>query len=174
MAALVAYGIAKKMSADEFRDWLAGEHQKDGKALGRGINAAYEAYCKKAATAPSGKSSADSTAPNRASVDQTALREAQQKAFRYSKAQPNLKFNLPASIKGKGVFMLLVQEDEHGVTSIVPMALDEQKALEAFNAVDRHFEQNPGDKGWDMSVSARVAGNRLAKTKATTTSKKVA
>lgn len=173
VAALVAYGISQNMSAGQFRDWLGGEHMdKDGKVLGRGINPAYEAHCKKAA-----KTSRSATTPAQpsTSVDQTVLREAQQKAFRFGKVQSSLKFNVPASIKGKGVFMLLVREDENGMTSVVPMALDEQKALEAFNAVERHFEQNPGDRSWDLSVSAKSAGNRLAKAANTqTTRKKVA
>lgn len=175
VAALVACGISQNLSVGQFRDWLGGEHKnKDGELLGRGINPAYEAHCKKAAQTSSGNLSGDT--PNRAqtsaSIDQTVLREAQQKAFRFGKVQPNLKFKLPTSIKGKGVFVLLVQEDEHGVTSMVPMALDEQKALEVFHAVDQHFEQNPGDKTWDVSVSAKSAGNRIAKASTATTSRK--
>ncbi|HWU19324.1 MAG TPA: hypothetical protein VN155_16710 [Devosia sp.] len=172
-AALVAYGVSKNMSEGQFRDWLGGEHKdKEGKVLGRGINPAYEAHCKKTAKATSGRPTGNSVASAPAAVDQTVLREAQQKAFRFGKVQSSLKFNVPASIRGKGVFMLLVREDEHGVTSVVPMALDEQKALEAFNAVDRHFEQNPGDKSWDVSVSAKSAGNRIAKAANTPTSRK--
>lgn len=173
VAALVAYGISQNMSAGKFRDWLGGEHKKDGKVYGRGINPAYEAHCKKATKTTTGKSSGNSTpAQPPAALDQTVLREAQQKAFRFGKVQPSLKFKVPASIKGKGVFMLLVREDENGVTSVVPMALDEQKALEAFNAVDRHFEQNPGDKNWEVSVSVKSAGNRIAKAASTATSRK--
>lgn len=173
-AALVAYGISQNMSEGQFRDWLGGEHKKDNKVLGRGINPAYEAHCKKAAKATPVASSATSVAPTQTSVsvDQTALREAQQRAFRHGKVQPSLKFNVSASIKGKGVYMLLVREDEFGVTSVVPMALDEQKALEAFNAVERHFEQNPGDQNWDVSMTAKSAGNRIAKAANTQSSRK--
>jgi hypothetical protein len=162
MAALVAYGSGKEMSVEAFRNWIAGEHKKDGKVLGRGITAAYEAHCNKS---PSGTKTRTTATSDQvpAAVDQKGLREAQQKAFRYGKVQPNVKFNVPANIRGKGVFMLLVREDEHGVTSVVPMALDEQKALEAFKAVDQHFDQHPGDTNWDIMISAKAAGNRVAK-----------
>lgn len=164
-AALVAYGISKNMSEGEFRDWLGDEHEKDGKVLGRGINPAYEAHCKKAAKDSSGTSSGNNNTPEQASasVDQTALREAQQKAFRFGKVQRSLKFSVPDSIKGDGVFMMLVREDDYGITSIVPMPLDEQKAFEAFNAVEQHFEQNPRDKDWEVSVLSKTAVNRMAK-----------
>ncbi len=173
VSGIVGFAIAKGLTVDEFPEWLAGEHARaNGEILGRGILAAYEAHCNGAAKGTANKASTTAAPAKSPTVDQTALREAQQKAFRFGKVQPSLKFNVPASIKGKGVFMLLVREDEHGVTSIVPLALDEQKALEAFNAVDRHFEQNPGDKTWDVSVSAKPAANRIAKAANTPTSRK--